>query len=289
MKNVHIPIFCIFITLFCCLTACSSRDRYPEAMRQATRCLEDQPDSALCYLSSLDATIGKEAEETRMYHALLKLRAEDKLYIDQTSDSLIMRIVAYYDRHGDADKRLEAYYMLGRVYRTLGDAPRSLRAFQTALEIGEGSARWPLLGRIHEQMNYLFAYQELYPEALRSIEASLRIYQDNGSMRGIAVALRNKARIFDRYQRLDSMAYYYRLAYETACASQDTFMANHLLNEYISAYMDHGMVEEGAALIHLLPEEIREKNPIGQYSLGMTYLRWEKPDSARLCFQNALR
>ena len=141
MKNVHIPIFCIFITLFCCLTACSSRDRYPEAMRQATRCLEDQPDSALCYLSSLDATIGKEAEETRMYHALLKLRAEDKLYIDQTSDSLITRIVAYYDRYGDADKRLEAYYMLGRVYRTLGDAPRSLRAFQTALEIGEGSAR----------------------------------------------------------------------------------------------------------------------------------------------------
>ena len=89
MKNVHIPIFCIFVTLFCCLTACSSRDRYPEAMRQATRCLEDQPDSALCYLSSLDATIGKEAEETRMYHALLKLRAEDKLYIDQASDSLI--------------------------------------------------------------------------------------------------------------------------------------------------------------------------------------------------------
>lgn len=200
MKDIHIPIFCIFITLFCCLTACSSHDRYPEAMRQATRCLEDQPDSALCYLSSLDATIGKEAEETRMYHALLKLRAEDKLYIDQTSDSLITRIVAYYDRHGDADKRLEAYYMLGRVYRTLGDAPRSLRAFQTALEIGEGSARWPLLGRIHEQMNYLFAYQELYPEALRSIEAGLRIYQDNGFAKGVASAWKNKARIFDRYQ-----------------------------------------------------------------------------------------
>ena len=288
MKNVHIPIFCIFITLFCCLTACSSRDRYPEAMRQATRCLEDQPDSALCYLSSLDATIGKEAEETRMYHALLKLRAEDKLYIDQTSDSLITRIVAYYDRYGDADKRLEAYYMLGRVYRTLGDAPRSLRAFQTALEIGEGSARWPLLGRIHEQMNYLFAYQELYPEALRSIEASLRIYQDNGSMRGIAVALRNKARIFDRYQQVDSMAYYYQLAYETALAAGDTF-DNYILSEYISAYMDHGMLEEGAALIHRLPKEIREKDVIALYSLGMDCLHREKPDSARYYFLNALR
>lgn len=289
MKNVHIPIFCIFITLFCCLTACSSRDRYPEAMRQATHCLEDQPDSALCYLSSLDATIGKEAEETRMYHALLKLRAEDKLYIDQTSDSLIMRIVAYYDRHGDADKRLEAYYMLGRVYRTLGDAPRSLRAFQTALEIGEGSARWPLLGRIHEQMNYLFAYQELYPEALRSIEAGLRIYQDNGFAKGVASAWKNKARIFDRYQQVDSMAYYYQLAYETALSSQDTFMTDHVLNEYISAYMDHGMVEEGAVLIHRLPKEMREENPIAQYSLGMICLRQEKVDSAWYYFQNALR
>ena len=284
-----IGISLLFLSLSCGLAACSSHDCYPEAMRQAMCCLGERPDSALYYLSSLDSAIGKEAEETQMYHALLKLRAEDKLYIDQTSDSLIARIVAYYDRHGDADKRLEAYYILGRVYRTLGDAPRSLRAFQTALEIGEGSACWPLLGRIHEQMNYLFAYQELYPEAMRSIDAGLRIYQEHGDVRGIAVAWKNKARIFDRYQRLDSMAYYYRLAYETACASQDTFMANHLLNEYISAYMDHGMVEEGAALIHLLPEEIREKNPIGQYSLGMTYLRWEKPDSARLCFQNALR
>ena len=151
MKNVHIPIFCIFITLFCCLTACSSRDRYPEAMRQATRCLEDQPDSALCYLSSLDATIGKEAEETRMYHALLKLRAEDKLYIDQASDSLITRIVAYYDRHGDADKRLETYYMLGRVYRTLEDPLAALRAFRQAYEAGEESQRFGMLGRICEQ------------------------------------------------------------------------------------------------------------------------------------------
>ena len=263
-----IGILLLCFLLSCGLAACSSHDCYPEVMRQAMCCLEERPDSALYYLSSLDFAIGKEAEETQMYHALLKLRAEDKLYIDQTSDSLIARIVAYYDWHGDADKRLEAYYILGRVYRTLGDAPRSLRAFQTALEIGEGSARWPLLGRIHEQMNYLFAYQELYPEAMRSIDAGLRIYQEHGDARGIAVAWKNKARIFDRYQRLDSMAYYYRLAYKTACASQDTFMANHLLNEYISAYMDHGMVEEGAALIHLLPEEIREKNPIGQYSLG---------------------
>ena len=287
MKGSSLLLY-VVITLLCALAACSSRDRYPEAMRQAARCLEDQPDSAFHYLSSLEATIGEEAEETRMYYALLKLRAEDKLYIDQTSDSLVTRIVAYYDRHGDADKRLEAYYMLGRVYRTLGDAPRSLRAFQTALEIGEGSARWPLLGRIHEQMNYLFAYQELYPEAMRSADASLRIYQKLGDARGVAVAWRNKARIFDRYQQTDSMAYYYQLAYETARAAKDAF-TDYILNEYISAYMEHGMLEEGAALIHLLPEEIQKEEPIALYSLGMDCLRQEKPDSARYYFRNALR
>lgn len=113
----------LFIGFCLCLVACGSHQEYPEAMQQAIRCLETNPDSARFYLSSVDSILSEEPEETRMYHALLTLRAEDKLRIQQASDSVIKPIVAYYDKQGDPAKRLEAYYMLGRVYRTLGDSP----------------------------------------------------------------------------------------------------------------------------------------------------------------------
>lgn len=250
---------CITLFICLCLSACGFQKEYPEAMRQAIRCLETDPDSALFYLSSVDSILSEESEETRMYHALLTLRAEDKLYIRQTSDSIILPIVSYYDKQGDPAKQLEAYYMLGRVYRTLGDSPRSLQAFQQAAEISHECDRPELSGRLYEQMSYLFAYQELYSEAIQAIKVSYRIYEKHGDARGVSVSLRNIARIFDKYQQIDSMAYYYQRAYNTALIAQDSIATNLILNEYISAFMDHGMIDKGAALIHKLPQEIKKQ------------------------------
>lgn len=279
------------ITLFICLclSACGFQKEYPEAMRQAIRCLETDPNSARFYLSSVDSILSEEPEETRMYHTLLTLRVEDKLYIRQTSDSIIKLIVAYYDKQGDPAKQLEAYYMLGRVYRTLGDSPRSLQAFRQAAEISHECDRPELSGRLHEQMSYLFAYQELYSEAIQAIKVSYRIYEKHGDIRGVSVSLRNIARIFDKYQQIDSMAYYYQRAYKTALIAQDSIATNLILNEYISAFMDHGMIDKGAALIHKLPQEIKDKNPIALYSQGKICLHAGQLDSASMYFRKSLQ
>ena len=289
MKNVHIPIFCIFITLFCCLTACSSRDRYPEAMRQATRCLEDQPDSALCYLSSLDATIGKEAEETRMYHALLKLRAEDKLYIDQTSDSLITRIVAYYDRHGDADKRLEAYYMLGRVYRTLEDPLAALWAFRQAYEVGEESERFGMLGRICEQTGYLLAYQDLDTEALEAVKKATRYYELDHDTVGISYSLRNQARLYLEQNRRDSVESLYREAIRLALVVRDSSVAHAISGEFAAMLINMSQdYDESGKILSSLPEDYKKRNAIILKNIGDIYLYRFYPDSARHYYQLAL-
>lgn len=279
----------LFIGFCLCLVACGSHQEYPEAMQQAIRCLETNPDSARFYLSSVDSILSEEPEETRMYHALLTLRAEDKLRIQQASDSVIKPIVAYYDKQGDPAKRLEAYYMLGRVYRTLGDSPRSLQAFQQAAEISHECDRPELSGCIYEQMSYLFAYQELYSEAIQAIKVSYRIYEKHGDARGVSVSLRNIARIFDKYQQIDSMAYYYQRAYKTALIAQDSIATNLILNEYISAFMDHGMIDKGAALIHKLPQEIKNKNPIALYSQGKICLHAGQLDSASMYFRKSLQ
>ena len=43
-------------------------------------------------------------------------------------DTLMRRVVAYYDEHGTANERMEAYYLLGSVQRDLHDAPKAMKA-----------------------------------------------------------------------------------------------------------------------------------------------------------------
>lgn len=60
-----------------------------------------------------------DAGNIRMYHALLKIKAKDKLYIPHESDSLIKSIVQYYEGYGTPDQLMEAYYYLGSAYRDM--------------------------------------------------------------------------------------------------------------------------------------------------------------------------
>ena len=189
------------IVLFCIsligLSGCVSKS-YPEALRQAERCMEANPDSARLYLTTLDSVISAEPEETRMYYYLLKTKANDKMYVKHTSDSLMLQVVRFYEQRGDADKLMEAYYYLGSVYRDMNDAPRALKAFQQAAEAGKESSNYRVLGLINEQIGTLFAYQELYSESLNAITKAIQYYQINNDKDGIIYSYRNMARIYDR-------------------------------------------------------------------------------------------
>lgn len=154
------------------LYSCVSSVSYPEAMQKAIRCMEECPDSALTYLFSLDSVIRYEPEETRMYYGLLTTKAEDKKYIPHTSDSLMQEVVHFYESYDDNEKLMEAYYYLGSVYRDMKDAPRAIAAFQQAADVGKGSERYDILGRIYEQMGTLLAYQSLYEDALKVYKIS---------------------------------------------------------------------------------------------------------------------
>ena len=119
MKYIYVPL--LFI-LFAGLSCQRAEKSYPSAMQRAISLLSARPDSALYYLSQLDSQMADEPEETRVYHRLLTLAAEDKLYVPHTSDSLIREIVRYYEGYGDSDKLMMAYYYQGSVWRDMNDA-----------------------------------------------------------------------------------------------------------------------------------------------------------------------
>ena len=205
----HLPLYMILL-LF--LSACAGRrEGYPERLQRASQLVEACPDSALGYLDSLGVPLSGLPEEARMYAQLLRIKANDKLYIPHTSDSVINRIVKFYEGFGDRERLAEAYFYQGSVYRDLQDAPRAIAALQRAAD--QKSKNDTLNGRIYGQLASLFAYQGAYGESKEAIRNACIYNIRCENYKGLAYSYRNMARLFDVEGRKDSAEVYYRKAY----------------------------------------------------------------------------
>lgn len=91
----------------------------------------------ICYLSLFVAltSCSDSPEAEAMHRELLRAREMNTNYIPFTvgADSVMKAVVAYYDRHGTPAERMEAQYLLGCVYRDMGEAPQALQCFQEAV------------------------------------------------------------------------------------------------------------------------------------------------------------
>lgn len=268
------------------LVACHADKPYPVALQQAEHCLLQHPDSALIHLSTLDSTIQQEPEETQMYYALLKTKAMDKKFIKHTSDSLMTKVVRFYESYGDKNKLIEAYYYLGSVYRDMRDAPRALAAFQKAAKVGENSHRYDVLGRIYEQMGTLFAFQSLYEDALKTYKKSYTYYQNEKDDIGLVYALRNQGRMHESLNT-DSTKYYYQAAYKKAFDTKDQELINSISIELGNVYLDLGMLDSAINVFSRIPE--LEENAIYLQGLGRIHQLASRPDSAKYYYLRALQ
>lgn len=270
------------------LAGCSSHMPYPQSIQQAENCMTANPDSALIYLSSLKETIKDEPDETQIYHQLLTIKAEDKLYKPHTSDSLIKKIVSFYENYGDNNKLMEAYYYMGSIYRDMKDAPQALKAFQQAVDVGKEIKQYTLLGQTYEYMGVLFAYQGLSNESLEATQKALYYYQQQKDSLKYPFTTRNIARIYDAKGNKDSALYYYKKAYSLALNTKNKKCIDILLSELGCYYYCVGKTDTAKTM--LLPLS-KGKNDISSalLHLGLIYQRDYQLDSAQYYFNTTLK
>ena len=203
-----------FLLLLLLIGACGCRNRktsYPPLIRQAEYWAEACPDSAIACLDSIDASLQELTEEERMYCHMLRIKAEDKLYIPHTSDSLINRIVRFYEQQGDDRRLAEALYYKAGVYRDCNEPSRAIRTYLSAAEVGCNYDT--LNGRIYGQLAVLYAYQKAYHESMKALRQALVYNIRCKNDKGVAYGWRDMARIFDRQYSPDSAEVYYSKAY----------------------------------------------------------------------------
>ena len=155
---LHLIILCVLVGMH----GCGDR-RADSVFAVADSLMKDKPDSALTLLNALyDSAAGKMSRRQKMRLELMRADAQNKAFVNFTTDSVMREVTAYYDAHGTAQERMRAHYLLGCTYRDMGDAPRALECFHDAVSFADTTSAdcdFQRLSRIYGQMADLFHAQ----------------------------------------------------------------------------------------------------------------------------------
>ena len=244
----------IFLTL--CLPlwcSCGGGNRTAEKLRDVETYIGDRPDSAYEVLCSIDPD--RLSRRLRARCLLLKSIALDKNYVDLTDDSLITPAVRWYERHGNADDKLKAYYYQGRIYQNAGDDEAAMESFVKAEQnVGKAEDR-EMVGLLYLAMaNTSVNVFDLEKFAEYTGEAE-SCFKETGDTNRYAYTLLNKATCFSISGELDAVSSvldtvrtlwsgmeddnrsaYYQMQLSLLCETGQYEELSEKLQEYMSAF-----------------------------------------------------
>ena len=286
MKKFHYII--TWVILLVGIPACQRHTDYPHSMQQAETLMDVRPDSTLCLLQGMADSLAVLPDEAQMYYHLLTIQAKDKQYITHTDDSLINRIVEFYEDYGDKERLMLAYYYQGSVYRDMNDAPRALKAFQQAVDLNVPNL--DLLAKAYNQMGTLFMYQGLHDEVIRVNRKAMELYISQGKRNKISYFQRDIARMYDIKNMPDSALYYYKEACRTTLADGDSVRYYGILGELGTFYYNIGKIDVSKETLTLLEKSsnIQYKTHIWLY-LGHIYKDYQQTNTAKQYYQKVLQ
>ena len=111
--------------------------------------------------------MGCTGDGVQMRQQLEQLEQQNRAGEQLLNDSLAEDLVEYFDRHGDANERMRAKYILGRTYYCLGELPRALETYYEAADCADTTASdcdFAKLSRIHAQSADIF-HKQIQPRS----------------------------------------------------------------------------------------------------------------------------
>lgn len=167
----YILIFCAFVLgLSSCQTA-----RYNSTVVAAEELMQEQPDSALTLLQSIEPS-SLRGERRKAKFALLYSQALDKNYIDTDNDSLIHPAVKYFENHGTNEDKYLAFYYLGRVQCNAQDYTNAVISYTQAKDYAEKQGDHYFLGLIYSQLGDIHSTYYNYPSSIDAYNEAHKQY-----------------------------------------------------------------------------------------------------------------
>lgn len=175
MSKASYTLYIIIVTLI--LAGCQGESKYYSRLCALDSVLVQSPDSVYKVLVAEEKEAQQQSRSDRMYYELLRADAQNKAYIDFTTDSIMKEVAEYYDNHGTANQQIRAHYLLGCTYRDLGDAPSALECYLNAICLADSTKSncdKKLLMTLHSQMASLYKTQHLIGYAIFETSAAYK-------------------------------------------------------------------------------------------------------------------
>lgn len=276
------------LLLFC---SCGAR-RYPSSLMLADSLASVLPDSALALLVTLEPDTARMPLAHRMYYRLLCIKAADKAYLPHTSDSLIRPLIHYYMEDGDPRLLPEACYYAGRVYRDLGNDLQALDYFQEALHLirQNGGRESVLKSKVCSQLGTLYAYRDMYGQALQMYKEGLRIDKLLRDSIGMVFSFRDIAYIHRELNHSDSVLLYFKQAKRVADLLEQRDLSDMVQSQLASVYTEMQWYDSARLALKDALRNSERPNLSGIYSIaGRFYQAIGEQDSANYYYRRLLQ
>ena len=292
------------LLLALCITAASSvvscgQQAADRNIAVADSLSEAAPQRAMTLIDSLEG----ESTMNKIRHMkllLLKAKVRNKLAMPMSTDSL-KYIADYFDKHGDSNERMLAYYILGCAYFDGKDAPMALQYFHEAAakaDTTDSNCDFKNLSRIYTFIGEIL-YKHLSPEnALIAQKQAIKY----------AKFAKDTLNAICGYQRLTE-TYYYLGKYDSVISISDKssklFRKYGYVNYAASSYgipifimVENGetnkvkpylrIYEKESGLYDTKVNKVKKGHEIHYYIKGMCYLNENKLDSSEYFFRKEL-
>lgn len=284
------------IVLGCICTGCENKS-LSHQLDELDTLMRVNPDSVYAVLDSMDTR--KMSKHQRMRHALLLADAQNKAYIDFTTDSIMLEVADYFDKHGTSNEQMRVHYLLGCTYRDLKDVPMELQCFLDATEKADTTkvdCDLYTLCAIYGQMANIYHSQYLPLEELKALDmCKIVAMQDKDTLSAIK-AYELRVRPFYLLDNKDSVLFIAKKAYDHYIMLGKCEKASRLLPTVIDILMKDKKYDKAKYYLNVFEEYVchhadsltLNKTTIINYDKGLLFLIENKNDSALSCFNKLL-
>lgn len=297
MHNKKVSLYFSFILAVIVFASCS-RNKEAEELYDRVNCvIEENPDSALNLLDSMKDAKDVWSKSYQMKYELFRAKAQNKAYVDFTTDSIMKEVVDYYDDHGTPNEQMEAHYLLGCVYRDLKESPMAIQCFLQAVDCADTTGvncDYSMLYRVYGQMSNEFARQYLYEEAIKATQRVSYYAMKAGEL---DVSLQGEASLLPLYERMGNADGVVSQTKRCVALYKEHGMPKEAAKVYlplISVLLDEGKDNEASRYLTLFEKEsglLDENNNVksnyeAYYNVkGLYFLHEGKTDSARIYYE----
>lgn len=290
----------LFFAMLCCKGGDNSLDMI---MGRADSLMEidmDSAPSALRMLDSMSPHVPYLSKSRRMRYELLRAKAMNKSNVYFRSDSTMKEVAAYYSRHGTPNDKMMAYYLLGCVYRDLGEAPAALEYYQKAAACADTTAEdcdYSILNKIYAQSAIVLHSQKLIDEELDMWHKAEYCGKRAHNIRMAISAFENTVRIYYALNDYDKVMQISDSASSAYLNSGYKDKAARAIFIQIDIYLKRGDIKNAEACLHKYekygdifssPGNVKPGLELYYYYKGLSLLAGNRVDSAEYYFRKML-